>query len=384
MKFKYGLVLGIIVLLLTAGGFAYFWSMGNRSALHLPGIVEIQEVRLGSKVGGRVESVLVKEGDIVDSYDRKLLVIFEAPELKNQKKQMLAKLEAAEAEYQRAQNGPREEDKEAAKAAALAAKARYARIKSGWRVEEKQQTQSELESAQASYELALREFNRVEPLHLQGAAARSEYDAAVGARDRSKGQVDALKAKVAMMKFGSRVEDIAEAEADWKRTQAQYELLRNGTRPEDIAVARAKVEEVRANIEAIDIQLAEAAISVPPNLGKAVVEVVAVRPGDLVPANQPVVRVLRADDLWVKIFVPETQYGHVTLHKEVDVTVDSHPGLKLKGVVVQRANIAEFTPRNVQSVDERQHQVFGVKILVRDPQGILNAGMAAEVTIPLE
>ena len=105
--------------------------------------------------------------------------------------------------------------------------------------------------------------------------------------------------------------------------------------------------------------------------------------GDVVPANQPIIRVLRTDDLWVKIFVPETQYGLVTLNKEVDVTVDSHPGMKLKGVVIQRSNISEFTPRNVQSIDERRHQVFGVKIRVDDPQGVLNAGMAAEVSIPL-
>ena len=70
--------------------------------------------------------------------------------------------------------------------------------------------------------------------------------------------------------------------------------------------------------------------------------------------------------------------------KEVNVTIDSHPGKVFKGIVVQRSNISEFTPRNVQSVDERRHQVFGVKILVKDPGGVLNAGMAAEVTIPLD
>ena len=108
------------------------------------------------------------------------------------------------------------------------------------------------------------------------------------------------------------------------------------------------------------------------------------RPGDLVPPNQSVVRMLRVEDLWVKVYVPETQYGLVTLDKEVDVTIDSHPGKVFKGIVIQRANISEFTPRNVQSIDERRNQVFGVKILVSDPQGVLNAGMAAEVTIRLE
>jgi HlyD family secretion protein len=136
----------------------------------------------------------------------------------------------------------------------------------------------------------------------------------------------------------------------------------------------------------VQINLDETIVRVPPNLGEAVVEVIGVRPGDLVQPNQPVVRVLRVEDLWVKIFVPETQYGLVKLHQQVDVTIDSHPGQKFKGVVIQRSNISEFTPRNVQSVDERRHQVFGVKILVNDEKakGILNGGMAAEVTITPE
>jgi len=382
MNLKYWIIVGVVVILLTVGAVTVYFSVSNSSTLRLPGIVEIQEVRLGSKIGGRVEAVLVKEGDLVDRYDK--LIVFEAPELKNQKQQMQARLQAAEAEYLRAKNGPRAEDKDAAQAAAQASKARYDRVKFGWRDEEKQQAQSDLDSADAEFEQAQKEYNRVSNLFRQMAVARLEFDLAMAARDRSKGRADSLRSKVLMMKVGSRVEDIAEAEADYRKAQAQFDLLRNGTRPEDIDLAKAKVDEIKASIDAIDINLAETTIAVPPNLGKAVVEVLAVRPGDLVPANQPVVRVLRADDLWVKIFVPETQYGHVTLNKEVDVTVDSHPGKKLKGVVIQRSNISEFTPRNVQSVDERRHQVFGVKILVRDPQGILNAGMAAEVTIPLE
>jgi HlyD family secretion protein len=110
---------------------------------------------------------------------------------------------------------------------------------------------------------------------------------------------------------------------------------------------------------------------------------VSVRPGDLVQANQPILRVLRADDLWVKVFVPETKLGLIPLNKEVEVRIDSFPDKRLHGVVIQKASISEFTPRNVQSVDERRYQVFAVKVRVDDPQGVLNAGMAAEVTIPL-
>ena len=94
-------------------------------------------------------------------------------------------------------------------------------------------------------------------------------------------------------------------------------------------------------------------------------------------------RVLRATDLWVKTYVPETQLGKVRLHQKVTVTIDSFPGRRFSGEVVQVASESEFTPRNVQSVDERKHQMFGVRIRVEDTQGYFKSGMAAEVAIPL-
>jgi multidrug efflux pump subunit AcrA (membrane-fusion protein) len=93
--------------------------------------------------------------------------------------------------------------------------------------------------------------------------------------------------------------------------------------------------------------------------------------------------VLRADDLWVKVYVPETELGKVRLHQEVEVTIDSYPGRTFAGTVVQVASASEFTPRNVQSADERRHQVFGIKVRVPDPQGVFKSGMAAEVILPL-
>jgi multidrug resistance efflux pump len=117
---------------------------------------------------------------------------------------------------------------------------------------------------------------------------------------------------------------------------------------------------------------------------KAVIEVLAVRPGDLVPAGQPVVRALRADDLWVKVFAPATELGRLRLGQAVEVAVDSHPGRRFAGEIIHIANVSEFTPRNVQSLDERRHQVFAVKVRVADPEGVFKSGMAAEVFVPVE
>ena len=377
----------VIVLLVAglavAGGVAAYWRPFQRDkVLRLPGIVEVQEVRLGSKVGGRVEKVLIKEGDVIDK--NQALITFEAPELKNQREQTKARLDSAKAELERAVNGPRQEDKDAAQAAMDSATARYERAKNGYRPEEVDQAESDWKSADADYEQALKEWGRVSQLYRNQSIARSDYDAAMATRDRTRGRKDAAQFKFKMYKSGFRPEDVLEAKAEAAKAAAQYNLLKNGTRKEDIDMAKAKVDELQANLEAIDINLLETTIIVPPNLGRGVVEVLSVRPGDLVPPNQPVIRVLRIEDLWVKVYVPETQFGLVTLNKKVDVTIDSHPGRVLKGIVIQRANISEFTPRNVQSVDERRHQVFGVKILVPEHDGILNAGMAAEVTISLD
>ena len=108
------------------------------------------------------------------------------------------------------------------------------------------------------------------------------------------------------------------------------------------------------------------------------------RKGDLVPPGQAVVRILQADDLWVKVFIPETDLGRVVLGQAVDVTVDSHPGEHFRGHIAQIAHESEFTPRNIQSIDERRHQVFSAKVRVDDAHGVFKSGMAAEVTIPVE
>ena len=372
----------LVALLIITGGLAAFWPFRSRHVLRLPGIVEVQEVRLGSKVGGRVEAVLVQEGEVI--YKNQPLITFEAPELRNQRDQLAARLQQAEADWLKAVNGARVEEKDAARAAMNSAKARAHRAENGFRKEEVDQAKSDLESADADYEQAVKEWKRIAKLYDENAIARADYDIAMAARDRTRGRKDSAAFKYNMMKLGSRQEDKAEAKAEYEKAKAQFEQFEHGTRWEDVTLARAKVDELRANLEAIDINLKETTVIAPPNLGKAVIEVIAVRAGDLVQANQPVMRVLRVEDLWVKVYVPETQYGLVTLGQKVDVTIDSHPGRIFKGVVVQRANISEFTPRNVQSVDERRHQVFGVKIRVDDADGVFNAGMAAEVTFPLE
>jgi multidrug resistance efflux pump len=371
----------LTVLLLAAGGVAlgFYWPFRSGSqVLRLQGVVEIQEVRLGSKVGGRVEKLWVAEGDLVSPGTK--LVTFEVPELRAQQAQLQAKVKAAETELERILNGPRQQEKEASYAAMESARARWARVKAGWREEEKQQVQNELDAAEAELKQTKEDYDRAVQLYRTKSGSRADLDSTLAARDRAQARLRGARARHAMYQAGSRKEDIAEAEAEFERFRANYHLLEAGSREEDKAEARAKLAEVKAKLAEVEVNLKEADVLAPEH---AVVEVVAVRKGDLVPPNQPVLRVLRAEDLWVKVFVPETDLGRIRLHQKVSVTVDAYPGKVFEGEVFQVASISEFIPRNIQSVDERRNQVFAVKIRIDNTQGVFKAGMAAEVTVPL-
>jgi multidrug resistance efflux pump len=343
----------------------------------LPGVVEIQEVRLGSKVGGRVREVRVLEGDVVKAGEP--LVVLDVSELEAQRAQWKARLRADEAALEKARNGPRREEIDAATAAVAAAEARSARLKRGFREEEVRQTKNDWLSAEAGLKLAEENLGRYGALARRGSATQAEVDSARADHDRARGRVEAARAHYDMLSKGNRPEDIAEADALLAQARANLALLKAGTRAEDIEALEAQVELTRARLREVEDNLAEAVVRAP---GKAAVDTVSVRKGDLVAPGQAVVRVLKADDLWVKVFVPETELGRVRLGQGATVTVDSYPGLRFAGRVVQVATESEFTPRNVQSVDERRHQVFAAKVHVDDPRGVFKSGMAAEVTVP--
>src|SRR5439155_4243312 len=134
------------------------------------------EVRLGSKIGGRVEQVMVEEGMVVKPGDELLLIA--APELKAQEQQADARVKSALAELDKARTGFRREEKAAAEAAVEAAKAKLDMLRAGVRPEEIREAQAQLESAEAELRLAREEFDRAKRLLAQNANARADYDIA--------------------------------------------------------------------------------------------------------------------------------------------------------------------------------------------------------------
>jgi multidrug resistance efflux pump len=309
-------------------------------------------VRLGSKIGGRVAEVLIRDG--VEVRADQVLVRLEAPELEAQREQWLARVQARSAALERMRSGARSEEKEAAAAAAEATQARYERLKADSRIEDIRQAEAELEREEATLAVAKQELRRNEWAFSRNAGKAADLDSARAEEGRSVARVTAARAHFDQLIAGSRKEDIDEAAAA-------------------LAEARGKLREIEA-------QLREAILLAPE---PAFVEVLSVRKGDVVAPNQAIVRVLRTEDLWVKVYVPETDLGRVRLGQKVEVSVDSYPGKRFAGTVEQIARESEFTPRNVQGIDERRHQVFGVKVRVDNQHGVFRSGMAAEVVIPL-
>jgi multidrug resistance efflux pump len=349
------------------------------SELLLPGTVETQEVRLSSRVGGRVSKVLVAESQKIEAGTP--IVELEMPELDSQRAHLEAQQQAAQAVLARLENGPRPEELAAAEAAVRSAQARVERMKKGYRQEEIAMAQSEVESLEADLENALGDVNRERGLLQKGAVTTASYEAMVARHGRLQGQVNAAAAKLRMMEAGYRPEEVAETVAELARLQANYDLLKAGTRQEEIDEARAQVTGLAAQIAELDVKRNERTVYAPEN---AVVEVLSVRPGDIVAPNESVARVLRAGDLWVKAYISEIDLGRLRLGQKVTVTIDSYPGKRFEGTVTQINSISEFTPRNVQTIDERRHQVFGFKVRVVDSQGIFKSGMAASVHLPLD
>lgn len=376
------ILVAIALALLIAGcGVAYWFWNGKEETLKLTGVVETQEIRLGSKVGGRVAELLTAEGKI--EQPGKVLVRLAIPEILAQRDQAKARVASARAGRDRAYNGYLEEEKAAAKGAYDAAKARYDRLVEGWRTQEKKQVQAELDGAEADLYQAQQEYDRIRALlySAPGSTSQKEFDLARAARDAAQARVNSAQAKVTMMvKEGSRKEDIAEAAGEMQRTKAQWDLLKRGIREEDKLAADAELTSAQAKLAELDANVAEAEIKAP---CVASIEVISIRPGDIVAPNQPIIRILKADDSWVKVYVPETQLGRVKKGQSALVTVDTYPGRQFRGEVTYIASISEFLPRNIQSIDERHNQMFGIKISMTDPEAIkiFKPGMAAEVVL---
>ncbi len=370
------IVLGVLVAIGLAVAILVPFSRSRSTAPQYAGSVETREIQVGSKIGGRVTQVAVEEGQAVKA--GALLVRFECNGLRAQRAQAQASVLQSKATLTRALHGNRPQEIQQAIATAEAAKAAMQEARNGPRKQEIAQARAALAADEANAADAAADFDRMQKLLAADEVSRMEFDSYKSKRDATAQNAEASRQRLALLQAGTRYEDIQSAAERYKQAEAAAALSKAGSRPEDIAITRSELAAAQARLAELDTNLREAEITAPAD---GLVEVVSVRPGDLVPAGHIVITMLEPSQLWVKVYVPETDLAKVHVGQSATVMVDGMQGRPVEGFVRQIAAEAEFLPRNVQTPDDRQHQVFGVKVYVNNSGSVLKSGMSATVQL---
>jgi len=321
-------IVPVVVIVLGLAAYVGYRIRRAPAPLEWSGTVEAHTIEVGSRVGGRVLEVSVREGDAVQA--GQTLVTLEKGDLPAQRAIALGQLEQAQGAL----------EKVASRTLPTARRAEIA------------EAQARLQSEQALQEKAKLDDARTRQLLNGGAATRVDADNATLALKSANAQASALR--------------------------AQLDSLLHGT-PEDVRSGRGLVEAAQGRLQQIDVMLDELVIRAP---RASRVESLDLRPGDILAPNAPAAKLLEPAELYVRIYVPETEIGRIHPGLEVPIFVDSFPGKAFRGRVESVSSEGEFTPRNLQTADERADQVFAARVRIEEGADVLRAGMAATVRVP--
>jgi HlyD family secretion protein len=348
MKKTVFLPISIAVVLVSIGA-RTFWHRGN-DTLTASGTLEARNISVGSKVGGRISKVLVAEGDKVQP--GQVLVTFEDSELNARLLQAQGRYEQAKANYQKLVHGSRPEDIAEAKATGKASESEIFAARATVN-----RAESDLWNAQQNWE-------RNKKLVADGVVSQQAADDAE------------MRYKSAKADLKNAQDAAAAAESKASATKAAEERTVRGSRAEDIAFAKADLLSAEGALKEQQTLWDEREVKSP---AIATVEVLDIRPGDLLPANAAIAKLLEADQFFLVVYVPQDQIGRVQVGQQAEVYVDSFPKQASHAKIEQIRQEAEFLPRNVQTKEEREHQVVGVKLRVDNSENKLRAGISADV-----
>ncbi|MGE5314188.1 MAG: HlyD family secretion protein [Acidobacteriota bacterium] len=314
--------LGSLLVALCAG-----CSDNHKGTLEASGTLEATEVKVSAKVPGQVERLFVQEGSRVKAGDT--LAMLDHATLDFQYRQAQAGVELADAQYRLLVNGARAEDVQAADEAVT-------------------QTQSAFENARTDYQ-------RMKELFATHTISQKQMDDAE-----------------------SRY-TIAEAQLNAARQNLQK--LKRFARPEDLAAARARLAQAQASADLLKKQVNDSYVVAPV---AGIVTQKPVEAGELIGAGSAVASIAQLEKLNLMIYVNETDLGRIRLGGSADVVIDTDPNRQHKGTIVYISPIAEFTPKNVQTKEDRTKLVFGVKLEVDNADGVLKAGMPADAYVHIQ
>jgi len=391
---KKRLRIAIPVLLVALGAVLYFavlrprWSSKD---LLVSGTIEVTDSELSFKIAGRLLERLVDEGQSVEA--GQLIARLDPADQKLQVARAEADLSYAESVLAESEAGSRPEEIERAHAQMLQAKAALDELEHGSRPQEiadakaaKERQQANLESARREYDLAKADYDRAKDLFAGKVIGqqdfdqfRTRYETAQKAVDAAQAAVQSAQEQLSLREEGPRTEDIDQAKAALKQAEATYALMKEGPRKEEIDQARAKAASARQARDQARQQLDYTELHAP---FRGVVMSKSAEPGEFLNPGSPVVTIAALDSVWLRAYVNETHLNAVRLGQEADVTTDAYPGRVFKGRVAFISSQAEFTPKSVQTFEERVKLMYRIKIDLDNADHALKPGMPADAHFP--
>ena len=387
------LPVGLLVVGVAFGVRSWFFS-SNNTAIELSGRIEGYETDLGAKVGGRIESVAVREGDRVEA--EQVIAQLDAEELQAQRAAAQASRVAAEQQVTqaRSQIGVIESQIQEARLTLqqsqgdTTGRVNQAEAQVATAEAQLAQTRAQAQQAVAELQLAEVERDRFQTLVVEGAIPQQQFDEVLTRFETAQETVVAREAAVAAAErqVGAAQGSLTQAEttqlnpdirtAQITRLQRQLEQANA-----QLAAAQAEVERAIANESEIAARLDDLEIRSPID---GVVVTRMVEPGEVVSAGTIVITVVNLDEVYMRGFIPAGEVGNVRVGQPAQVFLDSAPEEPLEATVIAVDTEASFTPENIYFQDDRVTQAFGLRLGIENPDGFAKPGMPADGAILLE
>ena len=376
MKKRLALFFLVIIALIAAEYYFGIRGRGDGGAILASGNIELTDAQLSFKIPGRLAERLVDEGETVttgqaiarlDSADQELMVAQAEANLAYSRS-VLAELEA----------GSREQEIRQAKAAVEQARAMLAELERGSRPQEVAGAKDMVAQAEAEASRLATDRKRFEELYAKGAVSEQQYDAVRTAAVVATEQFESARESLDLVVEGPRREKIEQARAALRQAEEGYALVQEGPRKESIEQARAKVAVAEETLRQAQQQLTYTELVAPFD---GVVLSKSAETGEYLNPGTPVVTVGAMDRVWLRTYINETDLGRVALNQEVAVTTDSYPDKTYRGRIAFISSEAEFTPKTVQTHEERVKLMYRIKVNLENPDHELKLGMPADAHI---
>jgi HlyD family secretion protein len=389
---KWGIVIGLLVVV-GAGAGVYAWRGATRDgvkSLVISGNIELTEVNIAFKTAGRLIERNVDEGDtvkkaqVIARLDRDQLMAQQAREAAGEQSS-IAQLAQAETslEWQKATLAA---DVEQKRADLASMEARLAEMKNGARPQEKLDAKAAVDAAASEVDRAKKDWDRAQVLYKDDDISTAQFDQYRNRWESAVAALNQAREREALVLAGPRQEQINAQIALVERARgalkmAEANSLEMRRREQELATRRAEIARSKASLELIDTQIADTIATSPVD---GVVLVKSADVGEVLAAGATVVTIGDIDHPWLRGYINETDLGRVKIGSKAKLTTDTYPGKVYNGRVSFIASEAEFTPKQIQTQQERVKLVYRIKIEVDNPQHELKSNMPADAVIDLE